>query len=68
MFESIIKESMEEASIAEEVVRKHARSAGSISYYFRCVYIVLTTRHGDMLTWSPFDDSTAEGWLQPEIQ
>ena len=36
-FESLVKESMEEASIAEEVVRNHARAVGSISYYFRCV-------------------------------
>lgn len=36
-FESIIKESMEEASIKESVVRKHARCAGSISYFFQYV-------------------------------
>lgn len=34
VFESLVKESMEEASIEEEVVRKHARSTGSISYFF----------------------------------
>ncbi|EKM57105.1 uncharacterized protein PHACADRAFT_142270 [Phanerochaete carnosa HHB-10118-sp] len=33
-FESLVKESMEEASIAEEVVRSHARAVGSISYFF----------------------------------
>ncbi|KAE9402651.1 hypothetical protein BT96DRAFT_879286 [Gymnopus androsaceus JB14] len=35
MFESLVKECMEEASIAEDVVKKHARSTGSISYFFR---------------------------------
>ncbi|KAF9804464.1 hypothetical protein IEO21_09393 [Rhodonia placenta] len=34
-FESLIKESMEEASLAEDVVRTHARAAGTISYFFR---------------------------------
>lgn len=34
VFESLVKESMEEASIEEDVVRKHARSVGSISYFF----------------------------------
>ncbi|KAF5392882.1 hypothetical protein D9757_000870 [Collybiopsis confluens] len=34
-FESLVKECMEEASITEEVVRKHARSTGAISYFFR---------------------------------
>ena len=34
-FESIVKESMEEASIEEAVVRKHAKSAGTISYFIR---------------------------------
>ena len=36
-FDSIIKESMEEASIEESVVRKHAKCAGSISYFFQYV-------------------------------
>ncbi|KAK7049806.1 hypothetical protein VNI00_005236 [Paramarasmius palmivorus] len=35
MFESLVKECMEEASIDEAVVRKHARATGSISYFFR---------------------------------
>lgn len=35
-FESLVKESMEEASIAEDIVRKHVKSVGSISYFFRC--------------------------------
>ena len=34
-FESLVKESMEEASIAEEIVRKYTKSVGSISYFFR---------------------------------
>ncbi|GJE93476.1 nudix hydrolase domain-containing protein [Phanerochaete sordida] len=33
-FESLVKESMEEASLAEDIVRKHAKSVGSISYFF----------------------------------
>ncbi|GBE83384.1 NUDIX hydrolase domain-like protein [Sparassis latifolia] len=34
-FESLVKESMEEASIEENVVRKYVRSVGSVSYFFR---------------------------------
>lgn len=34
-FESLVKESMEEASLEENIVRKHARGAGAISYFFR---------------------------------
>ena len=34
-FESLVKESMEEASIGEDIVRKHARAVGSVSYFFR---------------------------------
>ncbi|KZT63472.1 hypothetical protein DAEQUDRAFT_733767 [Daedalea quercina L-15889] len=34
-FESLVKESMEEASIEEAIVRKHARSVGSVSYSFK---------------------------------
>jgi hypothetical protein len=35
IFESLVKECMEEASIAADVVRKHTRAVGSISYFFR---------------------------------
>jgi isopentenyldiphosphate isomerase len=35
MFESLVKESMEEASIPEDIVRKHAYCTGAISYFFR---------------------------------
>ncbi|KAE9392622.1 nudix hydrolase 20 [Gymnopus androsaceus JB14] len=35
IFESLVKECMEEASIAADVVQKHARCTGSISYFFR---------------------------------
>lgn len=34
-FESLVKESMEEASIEEAIVRKHARTVGSVSYFFK---------------------------------
>jgi len=34
-FEAIVKESMEEASISEDIVRKHAKAVGAISYYTR---------------------------------
>ncbi|PFH51180.1 hypothetical protein AMATHDRAFT_143183 [Amanita thiersii Skay4041] len=33
--ESLIKESMEEASIEEDIVRKYARPNGAVSYFFR---------------------------------
>ena len=35
MFESMVKECMEEASIADYAVRKYARATGAISYFFR---------------------------------
>ena len=61
-FESVVKESMEEASISEDIVRRHVRSVGSISYYNRCIlfvfYTELTRRVG----------RTSKGWLQPEVQ
>ncbi|KZP04329.1 hypothetical protein FIBSPDRAFT_878612, partial [Athelia psychrophila] len=34
-FEALVKESMEEASIAEDIVRSHAKAVGSVSYYTR---------------------------------
>ncbi|KAF8719034.1 hypothetical protein AX14_011536 [Amanita brunnescens Koide BX004] len=34
-FEALVKECMEEASIAAEVVRKHVLAVGAISYFFR---------------------------------
>lgn len=33
-FETLVKESMEEASIEENIVRAHAKCAGAVSYYF----------------------------------
>jgi hypothetical protein len=35
LFESIVKEAMEEASFREDIVRKHAKTAGVISYIHR---------------------------------
>ena len=35
VFESLVKECMEEASIEADIVRKHTRAVGSISYFFR---------------------------------
>lgn len=40
MFESMVKECMEEASLEAAIVEKYARAAGVISYFFRCVYIL----------------------------
>jgi hypothetical protein len=37
LFESLVKESMEEASIAEDIIRRHAKCVGAISYFFRLV-------------------------------
>ncbi|KAH0831206.1 vacuolar protein sorting-associated protein 26-domain-containing protein [Lanmaoa asiatica] len=37
IFENLVKESMEEASIGENIVRTHAKCAGSVSYYFQSV-------------------------------
>ncbi|KAI0074920.1 hypothetical protein K474DRAFT_1664824 [Panus rudis PR-1116 ss-1] len=35
IFESLVKESMEEASIPEDIVRNYAKSVGVISYFYR---------------------------------
>ncbi|KAI0634204.1 NUDIX hydrolase domain-like protein [Trametes polyzona] len=35
VFDCVVKESMEEASIPEDVVRQWARATGSVSYFFR---------------------------------
>ena len=35
IFESLVKESMEEASLEEDLVRKHARAVGAVSYFHR---------------------------------
>jgi len=35
MFESLVKECMEEASIPDAIVRKYTKATGSISYFFR---------------------------------
>jgi hypothetical protein len=38
IFESLVKESMEEASISEDIVRRHAKTVGAVSYFFRRVF------------------------------
>ncbi|EIW53418.1 uncharacterized protein TRAVEDRAFT_60881 [Trametes versicolor FP-101664 SS1] len=35
VLDCVVKEAMEEASLPEDVVRRHARATGSISYFFR---------------------------------
>lgn len=37
IFESLVKECMEEASLEAEIVKKYARAAGAVSYFYRCV-------------------------------
>lgn len=37
-WDSMVKECMEEASLAEEVVVPNLKPAGSISYFYRYVY------------------------------
>lgn len=37
MFESMVKECAEEASLEASVVEKYARAVGVISYFYRCV-------------------------------
>ena len=34
-FDCLVKESMEEAGLSEDVVRNHARSVGCVSYFFQ---------------------------------
>ena len=62
-FETLVKESMEEASIEENIVRKYARAIGSISYFFRCVDALL--EYSMALTGSY---RSPLGWLQPEVE
>jgi len=35
VFESLVKECMEEASLDAEIIRKHTKAVGSISYFIR---------------------------------
>jgi len=35
MLESLVNESMEEASLEEDLIRKHAQAVGVVSYFFR---------------------------------
>ncbi|TBU23611.1 hypothetical protein BD311DRAFT_768165 [Dichomitus squalens] len=35
VFDCVVKESMEEASMPAHVVRRHGKAAGSVSYFFR---------------------------------
>jgi 8-oxo-dGTP pyrophosphatase MutT (NUDIX family) len=37
VFESLVKECMEEAGLEAAAVKKHARAAGAISYFYRSV-------------------------------
>lgn len=39
-FEAVVKESEEEASIAEDVARRWVKCTGAISYFFRCVFLL----------------------------
>ena len=36
IFETLLKECMEEASIEADVIKEHARAVGAISYFYRC--------------------------------
>lgn len=68
-FEALVKESMEEASITENIVRTHAKAVGSISYFTRSARPSQANQ-----SWSAADlalpslDRKSDGWLQPEIQ
>ncbi len=61
-FESLVKECMEEASIEEDIARKHIRSTGAVSYFFRSVCRLLFLP--ELIKVS----RTSQGWLQPEIE
>jgi len=43
-FEALVKECMEEASIADDVARKHVEAVGAISYFFRLMNIITYVR------------------------
>jgi 8-oxo-dGTP pyrophosphatase MutT (NUDIX family) len=65
VFESLVKECMEEANIGPDIVRKYARAAGSISYFFRSV----RRFHFDCTIWLfILRFRTSKGWLQPEVE
>ncbi|KAF9648318.1 hypothetical protein BDM02DRAFT_3115651 [Thelephora ganbajun] len=72
MFESLVKESMEEASLEEDLVRKHARAVGVVSYFFRTdtgwlqpevefVYDLLVPRGEDL---APFQPKPQDGEVE----
>ena len=64
VFESLVRECMEEASIEADIVRKHTRAVGSISYFFR--YEAL---HREIIRQlSCRLARTSKGWLQPEVE
>lgn len=64
VLETLVKECMEEASIEEDFVQKHAKSVGSTTYFFRCVSRMRTLR-GIL---NGCTCSTDAGWLQPETE
>lgn len=39
VFQCAVKESMEEASIPEDIVREYAQAVGVVSYFYRCVLL-----------------------------
>jgi hypothetical protein len=51
IFESLIKECMEEANIEPDIVRKYARAAGCVSYFYRSVRLV-SLRLYDLIVYS----------------
>jgi 8-oxo-dGTP pyrophosphatase MutT (NUDIX family) len=67
VFEALVKECMEEASLPEELVRAHVRAVGCISYFFRYCCSVLFFYH-PLNSDSRISDRTAKGWLQPEVE
>ncbi|KAG5220443.1 nudix hydrolase [Salix suchowensis] len=61
VFESLVKESMEEASLEEDLVRQHARAVGSISYFFRYLFDI---RIPDGVDHAPFVPKPLDGEVE----
>ena len=48
MYDSMVKECMEEASLAEHVVKSHIKPAGAVSYFYQYGRL-LADQHGHLL-------------------
>jgi 8-oxo-dGTP pyrophosphatase MutT (NUDIX family) len=68
IFESLVKESMEEAGIEEDIIQKHTKAVGVVSYFFRSVRNIHSLFVYSFYQYVIFSSSSPQGWLQPEVE